>query len=271
MTAWTPHHLLAHLMLPPPGYRPPPGHIDVWTWHADPDTVSRSQNLQAILDGTERRRANGFLSTDRRDTYTLAQVALRLVLARCFSTAPQSVDLLPAPCPGCKGPHGRPMLRESNVHFSLAQTRTTVMIALAQSPVGIELETIDRAGPALLLQLPPQEKETIRRLPSGHRSQALLEYWVRSEAYLKVRGNGITPSSCRRMTTGRGSAHTHQDAALAGCSLTSVTAPPGHAAAAALHTGIHRPSTGPAVAYHGCDQCGRPAATADPEATLLMQ
>ncbi|MCF2437110.1 hypothetical protein LV779_35875 [Streptomyces thinghirensis] len=52
------------------------------------------------------------------------------------------------------------------------------MIAPAQSPVGIELETIDRAGLALLLQLLPQEKETIRRLPSGHRSQALLEYWV---------------------------------------------------------------------------------------------
>lgn len=271
MAAWTPHHLLTHLMLPPTGYRPPPGHIDVWTLHADPDTVSRSQHLQALLDGTERRRASGFLSTDRRDTYTLAQVALRLVLARCFSTTPQSVDLLPAPCPGCKGPHGRPMLREGSVHFSLAQARTTVVIALAQSPVGIELETIDRAGPALLLRLPPKEKDTVRRLPPGQRPQALMEYWVRSEAHLKGRGNGLTPSSCQPMTTGRGSAYTPQDATRTGWKLTSVTAPPGHVAAAALHTGIHRPRAETAVAYHGCDQCERPAAVAAPEATALMQ
>ncbi len=271
MAAWTPHHLLTHLMLPPPGYRPPPDHIEVWTLHADPDTVSRSQHLQALLDAAERRRANSFLSTDRRDAYTLAQVALRLVLARCFSTTPQTVDLLPAPCPDCDGPHGRPTLREGNVHFSLAQTRTTVLIALAQSPVGIELASFDRAGPALLLRLPPKEQDAVRRLPPGQRPQALMEYWVRNEAHLKGRGNGITPSSCQRMTTGRGSAYGLQGAALAGWQLTSVTAPPGHTAAAALHTGVHRSCAQPTVTYHGCAQCGRPAAATAPEATLLMQ
>lgn len=61
MTAWTPHYLLSHLTLPPTGYRPQRGHIDVWTLHANPDTTICTQRLKALLGTTERRRASGFL------------------------------------------------------------------------------------------------------------------------------------------------------------------------------------------------------------------
>lgn len=258
MTAWTPHHLLPHITLPPTGYRPPRGRIDVWTLHADPDSTSRTQQLKALLDATERRRANSFLSLDRRDTYVLAHLALRLILANCLDTDPRRVTISRAPCPACHRPHGRPTLGLPNLHFSLSRARSTVVIALAQTPVGIDLEVVDRVEGALLNKLHPDERETIRQLPPTHRSHALLECWVRKEAYLKGQGTGIAAGRLRNVDIGPGPRFTDRADTLTGWSLTSLTAPPGYAAATALsmtgHPGLSRST----IAYHGCDQCRRP-------------
>ncbi|MFJ3213486.1 4'-phosphopantetheinyl transferase family protein [Streptomyces flaveolus] len=268
MTAWTPHHLLPHLALPPSGYRPPPGHIDVWTLHGDPDTASRCHRLSALLDPAERQRANSFLSTDRRDTYVLAHLALRLILANCLGTAPRAVTVSRAPCPACRKPHGRPTLPGKNLHFSLSHTRTTVMIALARTSVGIDLESVDRVDTALLRRLHPNEQEAIHRLPPASRSRALLECWVRKEAYLKGHGTGLGAGHLQSVDIGLGPASGGPSAdAPAGWLLTPLAAPAGHAAAAALQSST-ADRRQPAVAHHGCDLCSRPAHPADAEAAL---
>lgn len=264
MTAWTQHHLLPQVALPPTGYRPAAGHIDVWTLHADPDTASRSQRLRTLLDASERQRANSFLSTDRRDTYLLAHLALRLILASCLGTAPRAVTLSRAPCPNCHKAHGRPTLRHTtDVHFSLTHTRTTVMLALARSPVGIDCEAVDRVDAGLLRRLHPNEQEAIHRLPAGQRSRALLECWVRKEAYLKGRGTGLGAGHLQSMGVGLGPEFGgHSADTPAGWLLTPLAAPPGYAAAAALQTPTAACQQ-PTIAQHGCDLCGQPAHAAD--------
>ncbi|QGZ47191.1 4'-phosphopantetheinyl transferase superfamily protein [Streptomyces sp. QHH-9511] len=263
MTAWTRHHLLPQVALPPTGYRPAADHIDVWTLHADPVTADSAQRLTTLLDASERRRANSFLSTDRRDTYVLAHLALRLILANCLGTAPRAVTISRAPCPSCHKPHGRPTLPQSNLHFSLSHTRTTVMIALAPTRVGIDLEAVDRVDAALLRRLHPNEQEAIHRLPSAHRSPALLDCWVRKEAYLKGYGTGLGAGHLQRLDIGPGPQFGgHSAGPPAGWLLTPLAAPPGYAAAAALRS---RTAAGrqPTIARHGCDLCGRPAHAAD--------
>ncbi|MFF7793451.1 4'-phosphopantetheinyl transferase superfamily protein [Streptomyces sp. NPDC007991] len=267
MTVWAPHHLLPHLTLPPAGYRPPPGHIDVWTLHADPDTASRSQHLKGLLDATERQRANSFLSTDRRDTYVLAHLALRLILANCLDTPPRAVPISRAPCPTCHRPHGRPTVRQSDLHFSLSHTRTTIMISLARTPVGIDLEAVDRAEAVLLHRLHQNEKEAIRQLPSAHRSRALIECWVRKEAYLKGQGTGLAAGHLHTVDVGLGPEFGGHPDAPAGWLLTPLAAPPGYAAAAALQsrTAACQQLT---LAHHGCGLCSHPAHAVDAGATL---
>ncbi|MFE7328135.1 4'-phosphopantetheinyl transferase family protein [Streptomyces sp. NPDC057565] len=267
MTAWTQHHLLPQLVLPPTGYRPAASHIDVWTLHADPDTAGRAQRLKALLDASERQRANSFLSTDRRDTYVLAHLALRLILASCLGTALRAVTISRAPCPSCHKPHGRPTLRQRNLHFSLSHTRTTVMIALARTPVGIDVEAVDRVDEALLSRLHLNEQEAIHRLPPAHRSRALLECWVRKEAYLKGHGTGLGAGHLQTVDIGLGPDFAHSSDAPAGWLLTSLVAPAGYAAAAALQS---RTATcqQPTIAHYGCDLCSHPAHAADAGATL---
>ncbi|MFF8606737.1 4'-phosphopantetheinyl transferase family protein [Streptomyces sp. NPDC015346] len=268
MTAWTQHHLLPQVALPPTGYRPAADHIDVWTLHADPDTAGRAQRLGNLLDATERRRANSFLSTDRRDTYVLAHLALRLILASCLGTAPRAVTISRAPCPSCHKPHGRPTLPQSNLHFSLSHTRTTVMLALARTSVGIDVEAVDRADAALLRRLHPNEQEAIHRLPSAHRPRALLDCWVRKEAYLKGYGAGLGAGHLRTMDIGLGPEFAgHRADAPAGWLVTPLAAPPGYAAAAALRSRTAA-CRHPAIAHHGCDLCGQPAYAADAGAAL---
>ncbi|TXL83705.1 4'-phosphopantetheinyl transferase superfamily protein [Streptomyces sp. IB2014 016-6] len=256
MTAWTQHHLLPQLALPPVGYRPAPRHIDVWTLHAGPDSTNSAQRLVALLDPTERRCANSFLSTDRRDTYVLAHLALRLILANCLGTAPQAVPISHAACPVCQKPHGRTALRHvRNLHFSLSRSRTTVMLALARTPIGIGLKAVDSAGTELLHRLHPNEQEAIHQLPSAERSHALLECWVRKEAYLKAQETGLTRNRIPVVNIGSGPQLAADAGAPAGWYLSALTAPPGHAAAAAFRVDRHPASGQPTVTPRGCDLC----------------
>ncbi|MGW7428218.1 4'-phosphopantetheinyl transferase family protein [Streptomyces sp. NPDC054861] len=265
---WTQHHLLPQVTLPPTGYRPAAGHIDVWTLHADPDTAGRAQRLTSLLDASERHRADSFLNADRRDTYVLAHLALRLVLANCLGTAPQAITLSRALCPSCHKPHGRPTLPQRDLHFSLSRTRNTLMLALARTRVGIDLEAADRVDAALLRRLHPNEQETIHRLPPAHRPRALLGCWVRKEAFLKAYGSGLGAGHLQSADIGPGPEFGgHSGAVPSGWLLTPLAAPPGYAAAAALQsrTTASRP---PAVAHHGCDLCSHPVHAADAGSAL---
>ncbi|WP_369333421.1 4'-phosphopantetheinyl transferase family protein [Streptomyces iakyrus] len=136
------------------------------------------------------------------------------------------------------------------------------MIALARSPVGIDLEAVDRAEAALLHRLHPNEKVAILRLPSTHRSRALIECWVRKEAYLKGYGTGIAAGHLQTTDIGPGPQFGHGTDALTGWSLTSLMAPPGYAAAAALSTSGPLGCAQGSITYHGCDQCQRPTPAA---------
>ncbi|MGX1115747.1 4'-phosphopantetheinyl transferase [Streptomyces ambofaciens] len=268
MTAWTQHHLLPHLALPTAGYRPVAGHIDVWTLHADPDTAKRAQRLEVLLNASERHRASSFLSTDRRDTYVLAHLALRLILASCLGTAPRAVTISRALCPSCRKPHGRPMVPPRNLHFSLSHTRSTVMIALARTSVGIDLEAADRVDAALLRRLHPNEQEAIHRLPPARRSRALLDCWVRKEAYLKGYETGLGACHLQGLDIGLGpESGAPSTDTPAGWLLTPLAAPPGYAAAAALQCRTTARKQ-PTVAHHGCDLCNHPAPQTDDQATL---
>lgn len=107
-------------------------------------------------------------------------LALREVIAEATGLPAGGVEFLRAPCTACGGPHGKPYAREAP-EFSLSRSGRWGLIALADRPVGVDLEVrrvLERPLPDLLAP--------------GETSGDELRTWVRKEALLKATGTGLT-------------------------------------------------------------------------------
>lgn len=162
-------------------------------WLADP----RQQLLAVaadVLTSSELQRSAVFRRPSERERYLSAHVGLRLILARRLEIEPADVILGSAPCPLCGGPHGRPTVEGSpNLHFSLSYADAAALCAVAESPVGVDLESLQRppSHPAAARRFHPDEQAALNALPQERRAGAFLGCWVRKEAVLKGTGAGL--------------------------------------------------------------------------------
>jgi 4'-phosphopantetheinyl transferase len=124
----------------------------------------------------------------------VAHVAVRRLLGERLALAPGAVVITPQPCHGCGGPHGRPSVPGDATHFSLSHSGDLVAVALADVPVGVDVEvipdarTVDDVSPLLH----PAETAELQALAPDDRSPAFGRCWTRKEAYLKALGAGLT-------------------------------------------------------------------------------
>ncbi|MGY0491001.1 4'-phosphopantetheinyl transferase family protein [Streptomyces sp. WG-D5] len=187
-----------------------------------------------VLDAEERRRAAAFRFDRHRVRYVAAHVALRTVLGERLGRAPGAVRFTRLPCPGCGGPHGRPALADAaGPHFSLSHSGDLALVALADAPVGADVEELPapEAAEDLTAVLHPRERAELAALADpGERRLGVARAWVRKEAYLKGLGTGLS----------RGTEHDYvgtrpgSPGAPDGWSLYDVPVPHGYTAAVAL-------------------------------------
>lgn len=186
-------------------------------------------DLPGVLDEGERARMAELRRHDDRDRYLLAHTALRLVLGQRLGVRADLLRFARAPCPGCGGPHGRPVLADpSGPEFSLAHGGGLVAVALADRPVGVDVEPVPAAAVVRRVteHLHPRERQTVLSAPEGLRAEVFARLWARKEAYLKGVGIGL----------GRGTDTTDATADPPGWMITDL-ALPGHAAALAAERG----------------------------------
>ncbi|WP_130799353.1 4'-phosphopantetheinyl transferase family protein [Streptomyces otsuchiensis] len=198
----------------------------------------------ALLSPDERERAGTFWRPADRARYLVAHAALRLILGDRLEVPPLEVPLERAPCAGCGGPHGKPIVgagpgpghppgrpQTQPVHFSLSHSGSWAMIAVAAVPVGADVEerpreaTLRDIGPSLH----PREQADVMAAAPGDRTAALGRAWARKEAYLKGIGTGLVRELSADYTGWTGAAD-HP----AGWVLHDVVADDRHAAAVAL-------------------------------------
>jgi 4'-phosphopantetheinyl transferase len=150
--------------------------------------------LAAVLGEEERARAARFHRSEDRDTYAVTHFALRLVLGRLLGVAPAAVPFTRRACPGCGEPHGRPGVPGDPLHFSLSHSGHLGLIAVAATPVGVDVEKTASAETAapLVPRLHPTERAELDRLPESERPRAFTRTWCRKEAYLKGIGTGLS-------------------------------------------------------------------------------
>jgi len=225
-------------------------------WWFDIRAVTLGPADLADLDPRETARSAAFVFPADRHRYQVAHVMLRRVLAGHLGAEPGRLAFGRLRCPACGGPSGKPVLAGpppgdgtgSGPFFSLAHSGDAVAIAVARSPVGIDVER-EATGCvcSLASAMHPADTALAQALPEPERHAAIIRWWVRIEAVLKCAGTGIAhgmdafpvlgaparsrvpPGTPPRCGPGAGGW-----AAVAGCSFAALSAPKGYQAALAL-------------------------------------
>jgi len=153
------------------------------------------------LDALELRQAQRLQSPLDRRRYVAAHAALRAALAERMETDPAMLTFARAPCPECGQPHGRPVVlrpggslaRRAELQFSLSQSGSHALIAIAKAPVGADIEALPDPGMCkqLAALLHPREQALIVGAPEAHQQVLFTRLWCRKEAYLKGLGVGF--------------------------------------------------------------------------------
>lgn len=171
------------------------GKLDLWSLRPPRTDDGPRTMATAELDEDERRRAAGFVRPLDRLQYVAAHIALRRLLAAYTGVAPGRVRLGRDPVRGRGGRRGRPVVLDAPVplHFSLSHSHGLVLLGVAATPVGVDVQRVPSSVTAALClpKLHPLEREELARLDDEHRPLAFGRLWTRKEAYLKGLGTGL--------------------------------------------------------------------------------
>ncbi len=169
---------------------------DVQIWLANLDSLSADElrACVAVLDPSERARAERFRFPQDRHHYEAARGLVRYLLGTTLGKAPAEVAIV------C-GPHGKPMLRgkpgEPGLHFNLSHSAGRAIFALSWSrEVGVDLEAAANLSKDLdhlaARILSPRELKSWRNLSNTElRGAEFLRAWTRKEACVKAIGQGL--------------------------------------------------------------------------------
>jgi 4'-phosphopantetheinyl transferase len=153
--------------------------------------VRRDPMATAALDDGERIRWAAFQLADDRARFATGRWLLKRLVRGVTSAGPVALD---ATCPTCGKQHGRPVsVEHPGLRLSLAHSGDRVVAAVAETPIGVDVEAIRPIDHVLLAPrvLSPDERAVYEELPAAAREAALLGWWVRKEALLKAIGRGL--------------------------------------------------------------------------------
>lgn len=87
---------------------------------------------------------------------------------------------------------GRPVLEGSrSLHLSRASRGNVALLALSETPIGVDVELVDASAEPVWSVVHPRERPTLDALAGEERALAFAELWAAKEAYLKLTGTGL--------------------------------------------------------------------------------
>lgn len=148
--------------------------------HINAAGLSESQLAEWLLEADEdkRREISRMQRADKRNLRTAADHLCRTAIAEALGISPAEVSIR-------KGEHGKPCT--DGVEFNLSHSGDIAVCAVADKPVGIDIEVVRDIRPAVAKRFASSaELEYI-----GEDMRRLFEIWTLKEAYFKCVGTGI--------------------------------------------------------------------------------
>ncbi len=162
---------------------------DVRVWVFPLDTPPRPEaELLACLTVEERERANRYKIAKPRHQFVTGRGLLRQILGECLGVGPLEV---PITYTGA----GKPVLAVGDLHFNVTHTDAVALIALANQPVGIDVEQVRKlTNPDGLVErfFSAAECEAYRALPPEMQPRGFFRAWTCKEAIIKAAGLSVT-------------------------------------------------------------------------------
>ena len=134
-----------------------------------------------VLSEDEDRRASKFVVTLAAAEFRQGRVLLRTVLGEALGVLPQDVPIE-------IDEFGRPYIAGNPVHFSVSHSGGHVRLAVANEPVGIDIQVKDRAIEEGMTAV----FATAREQAWVDSEERFYDLWVRKEAVLKCFGTGVS-------------------------------------------------------------------------------
>ena len=167
----------------------PAGTVEVWTWAFGHAGLRHDEEEALRLDLTadEGDRATRYRNAGAREQFVRSRAALRRLLAVNLDCGPREVEIVP-------NADGKPMLRSNESQFNVSHTDGVVLIALADTPVGVDVERLrDMPGAAGLVEryFSAAERRQFAELSEEVRTPGFFRGWTCKEAVLKGIGCGV--------------------------------------------------------------------------------
>jgi 4'-phosphopantetheinyl transferase len=161
--------------------------IEVVVLALDARSDSASAN-EAALSAAERERAARFRADVDRRRYVAGRCMLRRLLAARCGLPPEALEIR------C-GEHGKPVLADGSLHFSVSHSGELVAYAFARaSAVGIDIEAVRPLAASCVIAkrtFPAREWRAYAALPEAERLPGFYRGWTRTEALAKALGGGL--------------------------------------------------------------------------------
>jgi len=168
------------------------------------DITDRPELTQArlgLLDDDGRARATAFRFPVLMQRYVATWSAVRELLGVRLDIRPELVPIGRS-CPSCGSvAHGKPFIDlpvERAIQFNITHSARRALIAIADRPIGIDLEENDTAEPSTAqalyaVALAQEEREVVDHFfaEPALRRWEILRDWVRKEAVIKALGAGL--------------------------------------------------------------------------------
>jgi 4'-phosphopantetheinyl transferase len=175
-----------------------PGTADLW-WARRQDAAPR---LAKLLDQTEQGRWAAYRREEDRERFLVGCALAKIVIAGYAGLRPADVRF-DRTCDACAKPHGKPVAAGIDLKHSVTHSGDLVAVAVARTPVGVDVEQLDGHGRALgggdpqalaRLVLGADEQAVLAAVRPSARARAFLVAWTRKEAVTKATGDGLRVS-----------------------------------------------------------------------------
>jgi 4'-phosphopantetheinyl transferase len=166
--------------------QPPPTTVDVWQSSLDlPPEVTAY--LQGFLNSPELQRGARLIDERVRSRWQTSRGLLRWILGRYTGISPREIEFT-------HDQPGKPYAIGIGLEFNISHSGDRFACAIAQFPVGIDLER-HREIPAMQLVcrfFAASEIKEFCQLSDNDRLPHFFSLWTQKEAYLKALGTGLT-------------------------------------------------------------------------------